>query len=125
VACSGSIHLASNGSRVSVKTRVARFISHKLIAQVVALIRPEEWFNTSVGLVVPDAVRSQANDLSHPQCFGLESRRAEETTEEVGNLASTLFAQGTSDDAISTVRPDFSPKVGDIDRDKRGLNCFE
>jgi len=41
--------------------------------------------NTSVGLVVPDVVWSQANDLSHPQCFDLESRKAEETTEEVVN----------------------------------------
>ena len=123
--CSGSIQPASSDSRMSVKARIALFISQELIVQAIALTRPEEGLNTSARLIVSDAVRSQANDLSHPQCFGLEIRKTEETTEKVGNLASTFFGQGNGDDAVFTVRPHFFPKVGDIDRDKGGLSYFE
>ena len=69
-----------------------------------------------------DAFVSQAHDLAHPRGSGSEFWQAKETADEFGDFIDALFGQSDRDDAITFVRLNLAPKVGDVVRDKRGLS---
>src|SRR3972149_6030528 len=88
--------------------------------------------NTPISCIELDTIGSQANNSAHPQCFGLEFWETKETLQKQRNFINPFFGQGDANDAVTMMRPNLSPKVGNVDGNKsrwsqlteQDRNCF-